>query len=143
MAAGFSIRGLEPANSSGRGRRTWEWRLPDGRQVTIYRRSKGEVFAAHFHKGEDPAKKPERWVLLEGRMSMVFENVHGHRVISILDAKDVPVEVTIEPGILHTATALSDCLYIEYRQRYFDPERPDTYSAAEFAEFARTARHLG
>ena len=143
VEVGFTVKRLVPANpNNDRGKRTWEWKLPDGRQITIYRRRKGEKFAAHFHKGEDPTKNPERFVLLEGRMWMDFEDVDGNRKETVLDAKKgkKQPELTVEVGVLHTAIALTNCLYIEYRRQYFDPGNPDTYPAEAFTAFAQAAR---
>lgn len=123
----FYTKILQPANlSNDRGRRTWEWKISDGRQITVYSRRAGEVFGMHFHKGEDPSKNPERFLLLSGRVRVRFSS-GKKKSVKILDANLNPVELIIYPNVLHEFTAETDCLYIEYRLTHFDPNSPDTY----------------
>ncbi len=129
----FSVRTLAPANPGNeRGKRTWEWKMPDGPQVSVYRRLKGERFGFHFHKGDDPSKNPERFLLLAGVMYAEFLNTDGDEWRATLDAGSGPVELVIQPWVLHRMQALEECAHIEYRVNPFDPTRPDTYPAAEF-----------
>jgi len=109
---------LAACGVDGRGARTWEWKFPDGRQVTAYFRQKGERFAEHYHTGADPAKNPERFLLIAGAVL-----VNGDRR---LDAAGGPVTLTIEPWERHSMEALEDAWYIEYRPTWFDPANPDT-----------------
>jgi hypothetical protein len=129
----YFLRTLIPANPRNeRGKRTWEWKMPDGRQVSVYRRLKGERFASHFHKGDDLSKNPERFLLVAGAMYAEFLDMDGDEYVEIFDALQGPVELVIQPWVLHRMKALEDCLYVEYRVRPFDPEAPDTYPAEEF-----------
>lgn len=130
---GVSVSTLQPANNSERGKTTWEWKDPRGHQITVYLRYKGQHFAEHFHKGDDPAKNPDQFLLIKGKMSAVFKDLDGNTCETTFDATPGnPVLITIEPWILHGMVALEDCWYFEYRPRYFDPKNPDTYPMEEF-----------
>lgn len=130
----FQRQSINPANPDNeRGKRTWEWKQADGRQITVYKRNKGESFAAHFHRGDDPAKNPELFLLIHGKMRAIFTEPSGLRKTVWLDAtQGKPVELVIQPFVLHEMKAVTDCTYIEYRPRYFNPEHPDTYPAEGF-----------
>ncbi|OGY97495.1 MAG: hypothetical protein A2128_03030 [Candidatus Liptonbacteria bacterium GWC1_60_9] len=129
----FSLRALAPANAGNeRGKRTWEWKMTDGPQVSVYRRLKGERFASHFHMGFDPSKNPERFLLLAGVMYAEFLDRDGNEWRATLDAGSGPVELVMQPWVLHRMQALEECVYVEYRVKPFDPSAPDTYPAAEF-----------
>lgn len=120
----FSHREINPANpGNDRGKRTWEWKFPEGHQITVYYRKEGEQFGEHYHKGENP----EKLLLIQGKMSAVFDADKTPEEI-VFDATKNPVEITIFPLTLHSMTALTDCYYIGYRPTYFDPKNPDTYS---------------
>lgn len=125
---------LVPANETKKGKRTWNWNMPDGKQITIYQRYRDEEFGNHFHKGGDPSKNPERFLLLNGIVYFWLEDKNGHRYTMVLDATDGPVEIMIRPYILHGARALADCCFIEYRQSKFDPAHTDTYPEEIFRE---------
>ncbi len=134
---GFCIEYIPPANSENeRGKRTWEYKAGSGAQVSIYFRKKREPFAAHFHKGKDPAKNPERFILLFGKVRVKFEDKSGKQSKIILDAGEPqnprPVKLVIRPFILHWMLAETNCMYIEYRPSHFDPENSDTYPTEEF-----------
>ncbi|MDP3948015.1 MAG: hypothetical protein Q8Q41_05000 [bacterium] len=129
----YSLRTLFPTNPGNeRGRHTWEWKCPDGRQVSVYRRLKGERFASHFHKGDDPSKNPERFLLLAGTLCADFLDREGNEWSVALNASHDPVELVIQPWVLHRMDALEECVYIEYRVNPFDQGAPDTYPATEF-----------
>ncbi len=130
---GYKIKKLEPANPSNpRGARTWEWRLADGKQISAMRRLKGEVFGNHFHKGDDTSKNPEFILFLDGVAQIEFMDKDGKYSSVRLDAKNGPLELIIEPWVLHRLIGETDVLYIESRLSYFDPAAPDTYPAEEF-----------
>ncbi len=126
----FLYKEIDPANpNNDRGKRTWEWKFQEGHQITVYYRKKGELFAEHYHKGDDSAKNPEKFLLIKGKISAVF----GANKIpeeKIFDATKNPVEITIFPLTLHSMTALTDCFYVEYRPTYFNPKESDTYDQA-------------
>lgn len=129
----FKIRSLEVANTSNeRGKRTWEWKQDDGRQITLCVRIEGESFGNHFHKGEDPDKNPEIFLLLEGKMWIKFTDKNGLEEIVTLDPTEKPIELTIVPFVFHELKAITTCKYIETRLHHFDPTHPDTYLLDEF-----------
>ncbi len=130
---GFAISKLPQANPTNpRGTRTWEWKMPEGTQVGAYKRIKDEFFANHFHKGDDPSKKPELFLLLSGILQVEFLDVEDNYSREILDAKGGPIELVIQPWILHRMKAIEECIYVEYRKTIFNPKFPDTYPAEEF-----------
>ncbi len=120
---------------SDRGERTWKYDLPDGKQIMLFRRLKGEPFGAHFHKGEDPSKNPEIFLLLEGKIQFSFVSKEGKKAGPIvLDATSgKPQLLRIQPWAFHFVEALTDVLFIEYRLTPFDPEHPDTFPAKDFS----------
>ena len=129
----FSIRELFCADLlSERGKTTWEWHLPGGQQITVYRRKKGTKFGAHFHKGEDPSKNPEFLLLLSGKMFMETTNAYGEANTEILHASSSPVELVMHPNVLHSFIAVEPVVYIEYRKTRFDKKNPDTFDASLF-----------
>ena len=129
----FKTRTLDPANMTNeRGKRTWEWKQDDGRQTTLCVRIEGESFGNHFHKGDDPAKNPELFLLLEGKVWIRFTDKNGAREVATLDATEKPIELTIMPFVLHELKAIARCKYIETRPNHFDPNHPDTYPLEEF-----------
>ena len=129
----FKTRALDPANlTNERGKRTWEWKQEDGRQTTLCVRLEGESFGNHFHKGDDPDKNPEIFLVLEGKIWIKFTDQNGLEEILTLDVTEKPIELTIMPFVFHELKALTTCKYIETRLHYFDPAHPDTYPIEEF-----------
>ncbi|MBI1957318.1 MAG: hypothetical protein HYS44_02575 [Candidatus Niyogibacteria bacterium] len=135
MENSFSVRTLVPANpANDKGQRTWTWDS-FGRYTTVYRRRKGEEFGGHFHKGDDPAKNPELFLLLSGAVLVKLVDKDGRVSEEFLNASGGPVELVIHPWIFHEVKALEDCVFIEDRgPSKFDPDRPDTYPVSEFPE---------
>jgi dTDP-4-dehydrorhamnose 3,5-epimerase-like enzyme len=114
-----------PAIENEKGR-TIEWcRGLPGQQVSVYYRKKGQQFAHHFHKGEDPAKNPERFFLIAGKVEIsFFDPDTQEKEKQIIEAGE---EMLIYPQVHHEAKALEDSIFIEYRETVFDPNRSDTY----------------
>lgn len=130
---GFEIQALSPWRpETPKGSRTWEWLLPDGRQITVYKRLSKEEAGSHFHKGEDPAKNPELFLLTSGEIIFEFVDSKGAHFTKRLSAKNGPVELIIHPYVLHRATPLTKCSFIEYRTTRFNPEKPDTWEPKHF-----------
>lgn len=125
---------LAPANPNNeRGKRTFELHFPSAVQCTTYFRHAGEHFGGHFHKGEDPSKKPEIFQLIVGVMTFLFVDKFGTERLERLDATDgIPVLLNIQPYILHYAHAITDVIYIELRPTPFDPLRQDVCLPEEF-----------
>ncbi len=134
---GFCVEHIPPANPENeRGKRTWEYKPDSEAQVSIYFRKEGETFAGHFHKGKDPAKNPEKFFLLCGKVGVKFTDKSGKGSEIVLDAGEPtdprPVKLVIRPLVFHEMRAETDCWYIEYRSRHFDPDNSDTYPIEEF-----------
>ena len=135
---GVDMRGLPPANPlNEKGKRTWERPLEipmlrPNHHVTVYFRKRGEKFAGHFHKGDDPSKNPEYFLLLRGKIQIRFQTKGGQKREVNVDASKGPAELTIQPLVLHSMRAIADCWYLEYRPRKFDPVKPDVYPPSEF-----------
>lgn len=135
VKTGVLIQKLTPANpANDRGKRTFEIRFPSPLvQETIYQRYANEHFGGHFHKGDDPSKNPEVFVLLSGRMEFCFKDKFHNERKELLDTSDgVPVMLIITPYIFHSARAINPVIYVEYRETYFDPAHPDCYPIDDF-----------
>lgn len=101
-------------------------------QITSIERAQGVVFGNHFHKGEDPSKKPEIFMLLSGTLELLVQNKFaGQEARNIIHAG---TGVTIEPHILHTFIPLSKVVGIEVRITEYKPKF-DTYSAEEYEHY--------
>lgn len=131
---GVRVRKLIPANpDTPRGLRTFEHHFPSATQCTTYYRESGEEFGGHFHKGDDPSKDPEIFQLISGVIEFFFTDKAGGKRTIRVDATDcTPVEVLISPFLLHSARAISDVIYVEFRSTRFDPAHPDIYPPEEF-----------
>ncbi len=141
--AHYTIRKLRPANPKNpRGKRTWAWKFRDGRQIPYYTRHKGEIFGGHFHKGEDPSKNPEYFLLLFGSFRITFMTRSGKILREVIDASRGPIEVVVYPNLYHTLKAIKDCGYIEYRVTHFNPKKPDTFRWDEFKATAPDPKRL-
>lgn len=111
---------------------TIEWckNIP-GMQVTIYYRPKDSQFAHHFHKGEDPSKLPERFLLIQGKVKMTFWNGKEQETAII----EKGTEMLIQPFIYHEAVTLEDAIFAEYRATPFTEQTSDVYSKEEFIQY--------
>jgi len=116
---------------------TIEWcKNVPGMQVTFYYRPEHAQFAHHFHKGEDPSKAPERFLLIQGKVKMTFWN--GKDVETAIIYKGT--ELLIQPFIYHEAVTLEDAIFAEYRATPFDAKSSDVYSREDFIEYL--SQHL-
>ncbi len=126
----IQIKKLNPSNSDNRGS-VYEWcKGEKGVQVTVYKRKAGTVFANHYHKGRDPSKNPERFLLVSGKAKLVGYNGLLKETIDVIIDEDT--EVIIMPNVLHTFEALTDVIFLEYRSTVFDPKNSDCYSAETY-----------
>ena len=120
--------------SSPKGRSTFEWHLPNDHQVTVYFRKKGENAGGHYHKGTDPSKRPELFLLLSGKVSIHACYPSGEGLGLLLDATEHPVELVIPPLVFHTFVAETDITYIEYRVTRFDKNTADVHGIEKWRE---------
>lgn len=127
MTKGFEIKIIKPVAVDERGT-TFEWKLNNGHQISIYSRKKGSKLGGHFHKGGDPSKNPERFYLMVGKIKIIFIEQDGKRIEKILEANS---SLLIRPNVKHWMIPLTDVTYIEYRITHFDPDNPDTYPCVE------------
>lgn len=106
--------------------KTIEWckKIP-GLQVSAYYRKKGTRFAEHYHKGEDESKNPERFLLLSGKIEFTCSALDGSEQTTF--TVNAGQEVLIYPEVVHSAVALEDSIFIEYRSTVFNPDNSDTY----------------
>ncbi len=130
---GWDRESLKPVDENDpKGKCTWEWKFPDGKQITVYRRQKGFI-TNHVHSGKDPSKNPERLLLTYGKAKITFFRPRRGRINTLqeinCDARKNPQVITIQPGTSHRFEALTDVEYIEYRITHFDPKNPDTSPA--------------
>ena len=127
MEKGFEVQKVEPVDSSDPRGRLWEWKLVDGRQITICERKAGTRTGSHFHRGHDKSKKPERLFIARGRVQLttiIHHNGTKKREKTILEAGD---SVKIHPHTTHKLEILEDAIILEYRLSHFDRLKPDTF----------------
>ncbi len=125
MDRDFEIGHVQTAKTNDPRGPTYEWKLSDGKSITVYMRKKGCTFGGHFHRGTDPSKNPERFFVIKGQMIMRFIKQNCTDQTVMLGQGDV---ITIYPGVRHCAEAIEDVIYVEDRLTHFDPINPDTYS---------------
>lgn len=124
VGKGFKIKRIVPVDPNDPRGPLREWKLPDGRQITIASRKAGTK-GGHYHKGKDPSKDPERILVVLGRVKMTFINRNnGQEEKRILEAGD-SVEISSWTG--HRSEFLEDTVIVEYRVTYFDKKNPDTF----------------
>ncbi len=110
----------------------WCSQLP-GMQVTLYYRNKGDPCGAHFHKGDDPSKNPERFLPLAGKM--YFMAFDGKETAEF--ALQPKKELIIPPNIFHLLIIEEDSVFAEYRTTVFDKDHSDTYPQDKFESFLK------
>ena len=132
---GIDINQLERVNPDDPRGPVYEWcKGVAGQQVSIYHRPGGTPFGNHFHKGDDPAKNPERFFLVKGRVHLRATNPEGQELDVNVDEGS---EIIIQPGVLYFFTPLTDIIFLEYRTTVFNRERPDSYPPEEYDEFVK------
>lgn len=99
-----------------------EWKFRDGRQVCVFFRKKGVHFAHHYHTGKDSSKNPERFLLLIGRVRVMWWSKGKKKTIRTAMAGE---EISIPAMVPHCFDALEDCWFLEYRTTHFDPKHAD------------------
>ncbi|MCD6367602.1 MAG: hypothetical protein J7L45_00790 [Candidatus Aenigmarchaeota archaeon] len=97
----------------------------DAKQVTVLFRKAGTISGNHYHKGEDPSKNPEKFLIIKGKMKFRAESLEGELLRE--EIVDDLTEIRIPPFVKHTFEALEDTWFIEYRKTPFDKNNPDTY----------------
>ncbi len=129
---GLKLIVLDPASKDERGA-TYEWvKGMQTRQLTICQRNKGTVSGNHYHKGEDPSKRPERVLILRGIVKV--RACDGMQTVENLI--DNPfTEINISPRILHSYIAEEDTLFIEQRTSPYDQINSDTYPHNTFEDY--------
>ena len=130
------LKSMLPCADSGssKGRWTFEWHLLNGHQITVYYRRAGSVAGGHYHTGSDPSKNSGLFLLIYGRVKVRAYDTAQNQSIHLLDATNGPVELIIQPLVLHFFEALSRVIYIEYRVTRFDKNAPDVHSVKEWQE---------
>ena len=118
----FSVKTIPPANPEDARGRAWQWKLPEGRQITICERNAGSE-SSHMHKGKDPSKDPERLFIARGVVKIIFK-IYGKITKKVLRAGD---SVEIGPAVWHKMEVIEDALILEYRITHFDSKHSDTF----------------
>lgn len=131
--AGVEIIRLESKTPNDPRGHVFEWKgITDAQivQISSYVRKKGTVAGNHFHKGDDPSKNPEIFMLVSGKGKLWAYNKRTK------EEKEVEIGpgtvIKFWPNVLHKITSLTDVAYIEPRITPFDPKRPDTYPKEEY-----------
>lgn len=127
---GITITQIKPVSDGDPRGQTYElFKGLSGAQVTFYRRTAGNTFGNHFHKGLDLSKDPEYFFLIEGQAQFDARNGRtGETVSHIVNPHEM---IVIEKDIFHSFTALTDVVFIEYRSTVFDPSNPDCFYGQE------------
>ncbi|MCD6550461.1 hypothetical protein J7K24_02860 [bacterium] len=129
----FSVKKIKPSASDERGP-TYEWKHPDGRQITVIVRKKGSRIGGHYHKGKDPDKNPEKLFVAKGKMKAIFANEEGMMDVQILEEGDY---FTIPAGVAHGMVVLEDLVLLEYRLSHYDRSKKDTYPTPWIFDFLK------
>lgn len=109
---------------------TLEWcKNEEGKQVSIYYRKRGTHFAQHYHSGSDPSKNPEKFLLLTGKIKLIYIDSKSSQKIERIISPCT--EIRIPPFTKHNVIAIEDCIFIEYRSTVFDKHNPDTIHVDE------------
>lgn len=93
-----------------KGKTVFKFEVP-GTQWIFLNLEKGHSAGDHYHKGLHPIKKPERIVILSGKLKLSLKSVKTQETEDII--LEPPCVVSIEPYIVHTFTALEDSSFIE------------------------------
>lgn len=99
------------------------------KQLTPWKHLEGQRSGGHFHKGQDPSKRPEILLLMDGVWEMRLRFRDGFEQSVTLDATEGLIEVTLPPYVAHWFECTKIGWVIECRTTRFNPDRPDTYPA--------------
>lgn len=134
IIGGVTFKVISPVNIDARGK-VYRWCTNLlGMEVTIFQRLAGVSFGNHYHKGKDPSRNPERFLLLQGTASFwAYNGITKERVENVV-VKEF-TEVLIDKGVLHGFTAITNTIFIEYRVTTFDDNHPDMYTADTYDEY--------
>ncbi len=128
---GVIIKELQAVNPLDERGMTYEiYRGLETKQITLCKRKRGTYSGNHYHKGEDPSKNLERFVIIDGTGRLLIYNG-----ISLEENIIKESEIIIGPYILHAIIADTDICFEEQRCTIFDREKTDTYSADSFLEY--------
>ena len=106
-----------------------------GKEISIFQRNAGISFGNHYHKGDDPSRNPERFLLLKGAVSFwAYNGITKERAEIVLEEF---TEVEIDRGILHGSKAKTDVVFIEYRLNPYDEQNPDAYASETYEDYLR------
>jgi len=131
---GVQINTVKPVNKDKtKPALNWCVGLP-GKQVSVFYRRRGQKFGEHFHKGEDLSRKPERLLLVKGKMRYSAINLQGQKMEAIVMSGQ---EIIVEPFVFHSVKALADVIFLEYRATIFDPKKDDIYRWDEFIKYLK------
>ncbi len=134
---GIAIQKITTVNPADQRGATFElWKGLDGKQVTLYRREAGSVFGNHFHKGLDPAKDPEYFFLLSGEARLYAKNGLTNEEIDLVVGPEY--SFSIAKNIWHRFEALTDVVFLEYRNEVFDPAESDCFPESEYESYIAT-----
>ena len=123
MVIGVKIYPLEQMNPNDARGETWLWVQHQARQLMICRRKAGST-SCHYHKGEDPSKKPEQLFIAQGIVKFTFYNpTTSEREELVVTAG---TSIYIDPWVVHKTEVIDDAIILESREVLFRPDKPDT-----------------
>ncbi len=131
----FKIVNIKPAHKDHRGQVIKIQVDPDHaiREIVFFERLSGVVCGQHGHRGTDPSKRPEKFVLVCGKVEFTFTTETGEEIAVILNPWDMIIIQPMEDvAVVHTVTVLKGpAVWAEARSTLFDPENPDAFSMEE------------
>ena len=137
---GVMFRKIDPVNVDERGR-VYRWCTGlQGKEISIFQRQEGVSFGNHYHRGSDPSRNPERFLLLQGMASFwAFNGLTNERVQNVVVEEFT--EILVDKGILHGLKAMSDILFIEHRSTTFDQNSQDMYLADTYESYIKEIKN--
>ena len=99
--------------------------------------SHGSRGGNHFHKGKNPNKNPERWIVVAGTLELIAVNWLGQKMNEIIKAeKNAKPLVSIKSDVYHINVPRQSGLVIaEFIMEPFDPNDDTYYGEKAFYEY--------
>jgi len=81
-----------------------------GEFLLVYRKA-GSISGQHYHKGNSAGKNPEEMLLVQGSLTMNWNNLNTEEKGTL--TIEAPSRVVIEANVWHEVKALTDIIFIE------------------------------
>jgi dTDP-4-dehydrorhamnose 3,5-epimerase-like enzyme len=95
------------------------------KEMAVFTKKKGTIFAEHYHKGKDSSKNPEIFILLRGKLRLKARDIEtGKSETHVIEAVS---QFEIPPYVYHTFVALEKTIFIESRKTFYDKNKSNNY----------------